>query len=69
MGNLNEVLAKIREIINFNEWQVGDEELFTLNDGAVLIELAENRELKIKVIVGKPTHLDLNLNLLENNNE
>ena len=52
-----------------SEWEVGDEELFVFNDGAILIELAEGREVKVRVLAGECTHIDLNLNLLEDTNE
>ena len=60
---------RIGEIRNFDEWEVGDEELFVFNDGAILIELAEGREVKVRVLAGECTHIDLNLNLLEETNE
>ena len=69
MGNLNEAFERIGEIRNFDEWEVGDEELFVFNDGAILIELAEGRKGKVRVFAGKCTHIDLNLNLLEETNE
>lgn len=69
MGNLNEAFKRIGEIRNFDEWEVGDEELFVFNDGAILIELAEEREVNIKVLAGGYTHIDLNLNLFEDTNE
>ena len=69
MGNLNEAFERIGEIRNFDEWEVGDEELFVFNDGAMLIELAEGREVKVRVLAGECTHIDLNLNLLEDTNE
>ena len=69
MGNLNEAFERIGEIRNFDEWEVGDEELFVFNDGAILIELAEGREVKVRVLAGGCTHIDLNLNLLEETNE
>ena len=69
MGNLNEAFERIGEIRNFDEWEVGDEELFVFNDGAILIELAEGREVKVRVLAGECTHIDLNLNLLEKTNE
>ena len=69
MGNLNEAFERIGEIRNFDEWEVGDEELFVFNDGAILIELAEGREFKGRVLAGECTHIDLNLNLLEETNE
>lgn len=65
MGNLNKAFERIREVRSFNEWEVGDEELFVFNDGAILIELAEEGEVKVRVLAGKCTHIDLNLNLLE----
>ena len=52
-----------------DEWEVWDEELFVFNDGAILIELAEGRKGKVRVFVGECTHIDLNLNLLEETNE
>lgn len=69
MRNLNEAFKRIGEIRNFDEWEVGDEELFVFNDGAILIELAEEREVNIKVLAGGYTHIDLNLNLFEDTNE
>ena len=69
MGNLNEAFERIGEIRNFDEWEVGDEELFVFNDGAILIELAEGREVKVRVLARECTHIDLNLNLLEETNE
>ena len=69
MRNLNEAFKRIGEIRNFDEWEVGDEELFVFNDGAILIELAEEREVNIKVLAGGYTHIDLNLNLFEATNE
>ena len=91
MGNLNEAFEKIGEIRNFDEWEVGDEELVVFNDerfsiaynknksgdeelvvfndAAILIELAEGREVKVRVLAGECTHINLNLNLLEEINE
>ena len=65
MENINEALKKIHEIRNFEEWEIGDEELFIFNDGAILIQLNEDREVQIKILAGECVHIDFNLNLLE----
>lgn len=65
MGNLEKAFEKIKEVSNFEEWQEGDKECFVFNDGAIVIECAEDRELNIQVLCGECKKIDFDLDLLE----
>ena len=61
MKNFEECLGKIMEISDFKTWEIGDEELFVFNDGAIHLKLAEGREMEIRTLPITKVNMDMNL--------
>ena len=49
------------------EFEEGEEFATVFNDGIIIIGLDNTRQLKIKVLAGKPYRVDYDLKLLEEN--
>lgn len=55
---LNKCYEYIKNDLNGEVMEIGDEYVFSLNNCSVNIRMAEGRELKINVVGGKPVEID-----------
>ena len=65
--NLDDGIAEVMKCYKekYGTMEEGDTAAFVLNDAVVTLSMEQGRELKINVIAGEPTKLDITLDLLE----